>query len=211
MAKKVVTPAIRTVDEDTGEVIVTPEVSIEEATPAEVAKAMEKTIPFFKTPFNHNTDYESHRTGTEINQPTKTQQHLASETEISNILAKFTQTGELPNTGAPIYQDFAEEFDLQTNMVTSWEVEQAWNNLPAAVRNILKDPKTFVSYIDHCVEKGDLGPLRELGLAKAMEPPKTDPAAPITPGGGTPAPQSAQTPPAASQETKAGGKSDGPK
>jgi len=49
-----------------------------------------------------------------------------------------------------------EEHDLQTRMITGWEVEQAWNKLSAETRNILRDPQTFVEYIDHSLQTGDL-------------------------------------------------------
>jgi len=58
-------------------------------------------------------------------------------------------------------------------MITGWEVEQAWNKLSAETRNILRDPQTFVEYIDHSLQTGDLEGLRKLGLAK----PKIEPGA----------------------------------
>lgn len=157
--------------------------------------------PFFKTPWNHDRDAESDRTGLACNDKSKTQQQFAKEADINNILRKFLSTGELNLTGNPIYQDIEEEFDLQKQMVTAYEVEQTWNSLPVAVRNILKDPRTFADYVTHCLETGDLDPLRELGLANAKPP---EPA--ITPGGATQvaapspdgapsAPQTAATPP----------------
>jgi len=127
--------------------------------------------PLWKTPWNHDTDAEAARTGLSTTDVTKTQQHLAAETDINNILAKFIQTGHLPLTGDPIYQDLVEEHDLQTRMITGWEVEQAWNKLSAETRNILRDPQTFVEYIDHSLQTGDLEGLRKLGLAK----PKIEP------------------------------------
>lgn len=129
--------------------------------------------PFFKTPFNHDRDVESARTGLLCLDKSKTQQQFAAEADINNILAKFQNTGELNLVGTPVYQDAEQLFDLQDNMVTAHQVEEAWNALPTAVRNILKDPKTFADYIDHCVKAGDLEPLRELGLANPApaEPP----------------------------------------
>lgn len=144
--------------------------------------------PFFKTAHNHNRDVESLAHSQANNEPSKTQQQFAKDADINNILAKFQQTGELNLIGTPIYRDIAEEFDLQQKMVTAAEVEHAWNALSPEVRNTLRDPKTFADYVEHCLEVGDLEPLRKLGLAKP-EPPQpaivappvaTPPAAPPT-------------------------------
>lgn len=148
---------------------------------------------FWKTPWNHDRDAESNGTGLACNDKSKTQQQFAKDADINVILAKFLNTGELNLTGAPVYQNADKEFDLQDQMVTSHEVEQAWNDLPAAVRNILKDPKTFTDYVDHCVKTGDLDPLRELGLAnpKAPEPEIGGAPAPVPPEGAITAPKTA--------------------
>lgn len=128
--------------------------------------------PFFKTPWNHDRDAESLASALICLDPSRTQQQFAKEADINNILAKFLTTGELNQTGGPKYQDVEELLDLQDSIVTRHEVDLAWSELPAAVRNILKDPKTFTEYVTHCVQTGDLEPLRELGLAKgeAMAP-----------------------------------------
>lgn len=147
----------------------------------------------WKTPWNHDTDSESLSTALVCPEPSKTQQQFAADADINNILRKFMLTGELPNTTQPRYMDVDREFDLQNEMVTAYQVEEAWNALPVAVRNILKDPKTFADYVDHCLETGDLGPLVELGLAtkRPQEPPETRSAE-----GGTPAPTAEKPAPA---------------
>lgn len=142
--------------------------------------------PFFKTPFNHDRDNESLSTALECKDPSRTKQEFAKDADINVILAKFLQTGQIEGRpGAPTFGDAEETFDLQTAMVTSYEVEQAWEALPAKVRNTLRDPKTFADYITHCMQTGDLQPLRDLGLANPAPP---EPA--ITPGGApaTPSP-----------------------
>lgn len=146
--------------------------------------------PFFKTPHNHDTNKDALTSALYCKDKSKTQQHHAAEADINNILAKFIQTGELATTGNANYGDATKEFDLQNSIVTADQVEQAWNALTPQQRNTLRDPKTFVEYVEHCLETGDLEPLRELGLAKAVEPPPTPPKPP-TPSGGTPAPDPA--------------------
>lgn len=154
--------------------------------------------PQWKTPWNHDTSAESLATGTECRDPSKTQQSHMADADINNILRKFSQTGELPVTGIPQYMDIEEEFDLQERIVTQAEMLKAWEALPAVARNSLKDPQTFLAYIDHCRETGDLAPLVELGLADDVTPrgaPLQRPKAASKPpegGGDTP-----DTPPAA--------------
>lgn len=142
--------------------------------------------PFFKTPWNHDTDAESNAHAVSHMEESKTQQQFAKDADINEILRKFMNTGELPKGPAapPQYMDIPEEFDLQNQMVTAHQVQEAWQQLPAAIRATLT-PATFCDYVDHCVETGDLDPLRELGLAKAKETPKEPetpkPAAPPQP------------------------------
>lgn len=148
--------------------------------------------PFFKTPWNHDTDKEAASVRLACLDPSRTQQQFARDSDINNILAQFMKTGDpnLLGVGNPIYRDILEEFDLQSVIVTGWEAQNAWNALPAEVRNTLKDPQTFADYVDHCLERGDLEPLRALGLAPKLEPPvkptETSTASTSTPAG-TPA------------------------
>lgn len=123
--------------------------------------------PFWKTPWNHDRDAESASVRLECKDPSKTQQQFAKEADINVILAKFLKTGELNLSGAPTYVDIPDDSsDLQESIVTQYQVDQAWNELPAAARHAFKDPRVFLEYVDHCMKTGDLDPLRELGLAK---------------------------------------------
>lgn len=146
--------------------------------------------PFWKTPHNHDRDKESLAHGTACLDPSKTQQQFLKDADINTILAKFTQTGELPITGQATYGD-ADDRDLQDRIVTAWEVNEAWEKLSPEVRNTLRDPQLFVEYVEHCLKTGDVEPLQKLGLAPPPEPPKTDPEPPKPPAppvGGSPAP-----------------------
>lgn len=156
--------------------------------------------PQWKTPWNHDTDAESVATGFVNTEPSKTQQQFLKDSDINEILRKFHATGELPVTGPPNYLNTEKEFDLQDAIVTRAQVEEAWNALPAAVRNVLRDPKTFTDYVDHCLSTGDLDPLRELGLAKPKEAPPAppEPPKPAPPPGGSPAPDAGKEPPSGS-------------
>lgn len=179
------------VDEETGEVLAqSTSPTADEVVP--VLRAYE-TAPFFKTPWNHDTDAESRRTGLVCKDPTRCQQNMAHDADIKTIIGKFLNTGELPQAAQlPTYQNIEELADLQDVIVTSSQVEDAWAKFPAAVRNTLRDPKTFADYVEHCLAVGDLDPLRELGLAKPKPPeaPQASPGAPTAPpipGGSSPA------------------------
>lgn len=155
---------------------------------------------YWKTPFNHDTDHESRAFGLECKDDSKTQQQFAKDADINVILAKFLKTGELPHsTAAMEYRDVAEDaLDLQAQIVTGWEVDQAWNALSPEVRNTLRDPMTMTRYIQHCLETGDLEHLEELGLAisqakeQASPPGGTSSSSP-TPEGASDAPKTPPT------------------
>lgn len=154
--------------------------------------------PRFKTPWNHDTRAESLATATNKMEESRTQQQFLKDADINNILRKFLQTGELALTGKPTYQNVDEELDLLDRIITGDEVNTAWNALPTAVRAILKDPQQFVAYIEHCMETGDIEPLRELGLAKPLQtPPAPRGAGPEAepPSGSKTAPKEPQVPP----------------
>lgn len=178
-------PAI--LDTDTGELTIVRE---------KYSTIMRDAQPW-KTPWNHDTDAESLSTALITTEPTKCQQHMADEANINNILAKFMNTGELPLIGEPRYMDIEKEFDLQSELVTGWQVQEAWNKLSPEVRNTLKDPKTFCDYVEHCLERGDLDPLRKLGLAVSKDPPTPPPAPPEPPQPPSPPGGSLQPPTAA--------------
>lgn len=154
--------------------------------------------PFFKTPWNHDTEAESLACGLTCLDESKAQQQFAKDADINEILRKFMAGGDLPLTGQPRYMDVDREYDLQNEIVTGYEVQQAWDALPAAVRNILKDPKVFTEYVEHCLERGDLDPLIELGLAVDKTPKATpEPPKPPSPPGGAPDPSGGKAAPAA--------------
>lgn len=170
--------------------------NIDEVT-GEILGQAEET-PFWKTPWNHDRDAEARRTGLACKDKSLTQQQFAEEADINRIVAKFLETGIPPdNLGTPTFVTIEGDGsqDLQDVIVTQAQVDQAWNALPAAVRNILRDPATFVDYVDHCVKTGDLDPLRELGLAKQAESPPEPRSKEDQPKETSPPPKAPETPP----------------
>lgn len=128
--------------------------------------------PFWKTPYNHDTDAEAARTALHCKDPTKTQQHAKEESDINNIVDKFLKTGTLPQVPVPpTYENFGEIFDFQSAMNTIKAATDSFMALPGNIRaRFQNDPATFVAYVDHCHETGDLDPLREMGLAVPKAP-----------------------------------------
>lgn len=176
----------------------------------EVTREVIARVPsiYWKTPFNHDTDAESLATGLQCKDASKTQQQFAKDADINVILAKFFQTGELPHSTAAMgYRDVAEDaLDLQAQIVTGWEVEQAWAKLSPEVRNTLRDPLTFTRYVTHCLQTGDLDQLEELGLAVSQAKEQAAP-----PGGESPAPRPPEGAAAAPKTPPAGGSTEAPK
>lgn len=173
----------RVLNTETGELVEAPTSYITQPTPG----------PFFKTPFNHDRDKESDSSGLACRDPSKTQQQFLADADINNILKKFLDTRD-PTTipqiaGAPVYRDIEEEFDLQDQMVTAWDVEQAWNKLPVQARAILQTPERFVAWYDKCLEEGNVQGLRDIGLIPPEDPPTAPSGDPKASGGDTPAPQ----------------------
>lgn len=143
---------------------------------------------FWKTPYNHDTTIEAIRTGTSCKDESKTQQHQKEEADINTIVGRFLKTGQLPQVPVPpTYQNFGEIFDFQSAMDTIKAATDSFLALPANVRSRFEnDPAKFVAYVDHCLEREDLDPLREMGLAvpkgadpaQGAENPQTPPEAP---------------------------------
>lgn len=128
--------------------------------------------PFFKTPYNHDTTAEALQTALTCKDPSLAQQHMRDETDINTIVDRFLKTGNLPQIPVPpSYENFGEIFDFQSAMNTIKAATDSFMALPANVRGTFgHDPAKFVAYVDHCLETGDLDPLRDMGLAVPKAP-----------------------------------------
>lgn len=136
--------------------------------------------PFFKTPNNHDTLAEGRKTALYCEDASKTQQHLAAETDINNIVDKFLRTGEIKQIPLPpTFQDWGEdEFDFQAALNRVNQAKASFMMLPAEVRDAFhNDPGRFVSTVDDMLNEPDqarreqnLQTLRALNLAVAPGP-----------------------------------------
>lgn len=140
-----------------------------------------KGAPFWKTPWNHDTDLESLATGLECTDPTKTQQHMEEETDINKMIKKYG-IGAVMNAAPmpPTMQDFEEAFDMQESLDLIHQANQSFAKLPPEVRDyFMGDAAKFVAAVDNELAKGKPGldKLRAWGLAppEAPEPEPTPP------------------------------------
>lgn len=156
--------------------------------------------PFWKTPFNHNTDLEAIRTATFSYEPSLTQQHARDETDINLIVERFLKTGQMPQVAVPpTYADFtttADYHELQNHLA---ETNALFYKLPASVRaSFQNDPAQWVGEINERLADPtpqNLDYLRTMGMD--IPPAKREDAEPVEPKGGTtpgaPAPEPPKT------------------
>jgi len=103
------------------------------------------------------------------------QQHLAAETDINNIMAKYVRTGQFHHVSAKAaqYGDFSEVPDYKTAMEHIMAADALFMELPAKVRDRFNnDPAQFVEFT---TDPANIDEVRKLGLAPAApqepEPP----------------------------------------
>lgn len=138
---------------------------------------------FWKTPYNHSTEYEALRSATVNKEPSMTQQHQADEADINKIVQRYTQTGLMPQVPMPpTMQDFDDVWDFQTAMNTIAAAKHSFQQIAPEVRSRFdNDPARFVAYVDEALQSGKLDELRAWGMAVTQHeapPPETPPKAP---------------------------------
>lgn len=188
------------IDDETGEVLATEPLQPQYGIGAKkIADAMKKTMPLFKTPWNHDTNAASDQSATVTPEVTRTQLNQQKDADINTIVQNFLKTGELKTVPMPPQFSDLEELDFQEAMDQVNAAQRSFEALPARIRNAFQgDPVKFVAYVDHCIERGDVDPLKELQLVdlKVEEPAFEDRLAaaikkaqePTAPLGGSPAP-----------------------
>lgn len=176
MPKKIIKPEIRTLDKETGEIIVTPEVSIEEREPIDVLIRRGFKALFFKTPHNHNTLEAARHCATYSTGIGKCQAHQAAETEINGIMKRFGVTGVLPGSRTPpVYMDVPEDLDMQKAIHLVRAGEEEFMRQPAIVRAYFKnDMANYTATVNHMRKTGDKAGLQSLGLIPPDTPKPTE-------------------------------------
>lgn len=122
---------------------------------------MKKT--FHRSDGNYDMDEASNASGLSCPEPTRTQQHLAEETDINWIVKRYQQTGEVPQHQLPpLNADFHGQLDFREAMNLIVEARESFDSLPSEVRTRFhNNPAEFVDYMSN--EKNRDG-IREMGL-----------------------------------------------
>lgn len=163
---------------------------------------VDREMPQWKTPYNHDREFESDRTGLYCKDPSLTKQEFKEETDINVILERFTRSGEPPPMVLPEhFMDLTERtnyFDMARQIAVA---NEKFYLLPAATRaEFQNDPTRWADAVVQAVHLGDREYLAELGIDAPERPQAADPSP-----GATPAPEETKKP---SEAPKGAPKSD---
>lgn len=142
--------------------------------------------PFFKTPYNHNTEDESLRTATYCLDKTLTQQNFAEEAEINNIMRKFGATGQLPVPEMPpVYQYLGDRLDMPGMIALVERGHETFMQLPAEQRALFNnDMGRYVNEVNKAIERNDKEFLAKLKLSPEISDPPPSPQGDSSANGG---------------------------
>lgn len=148
----------------------------------------EADMPQWKTPWNHDTNFESDRTALYCDDESLTKQEFKEDADINTIIARFTRTGEPPPMALP--EHFMDITGKQTYEQISErlaEANAAFYTLPAATRSqFLNDPTRWADEVMKRLNKADGDGLKEIGVditIKQPEKPAPAPAGTANEGG----------------------------
>ena len=101
-----------------------------------------------RSAYTFDSDAVSNETALDCGDESVTQQCFKDECDINILLAKFAVTGQLPdNVRVPQFVDFEETFDFQSSMNVIRAAEEAFNAMPAEVRDRFQnDPGRFLEF-----------------------------------------------------------------
>lgn len=125
-----------------------------------------KDFPLWKTPYNHDTNFESDRTATFCPEESLTKQEFRDEADINTILKRFMRTGEIPPMALPEhFVDMTQQptyFDMHTRLA---EANAMFYNLPAEKRFAFQnDPTRWADAVVQATEVGNATALQNLGI-----------------------------------------------
>lgn len=167
----------------------------------------EKEFPIFKTPHNHDTNFESDRTALYCAEQSLTKQEFKEEVDINNIINRFLKTGEPPPM--PIPEHFTDVTGKQTYLEMHEKIAIANANFyrqPAALRaEFQNSPELWADAVLEAVNNRNATKLEHLGMTLDKKAPPDPPATP-TPPGGTPAPGLENAPPSGAKKAPSGAK-----
>lgn len=113
----------------------------------------------------------------------KTQQNFKEDTDVKNILEKYTRTGELPKFyKEPLYGDYSNVVDFQEAQNIIIKAKEQFEGLPSKIREKFSNsPEKFLEYMEsdgNIREKVDLGLLGPEALPVPNTPEPVQEAAP---------------------------------
>lgn len=152
-----------------------------------------RDFPQWKTPWNHDTNFESDRTALYCKDESLTKQEFKDETDINIILQRFLRTGEPPPM--PLPEHFADTSGKTSYFEMASKVAEANDRfylLPAEKRaEFANDPNRWADAVVTAVETNNRDQLAELGFEI---PPPTATGTPPAPGEASPAPTAPTAP-----------------
>lgn len=136
--------------------------------------------PFFRTPYNYDTNEASNETALECKDESRTLQSHAEDADINVIVKRFGLTGEMPQgLKAPMFGDFSEVTDYRTAIHAIQEADRSFMAMPAEHRERWQNsPQKFMEWIDNA---GNRAEAEKMGLViprpapEAAKPPETTP------------------------------------
>lgn len=156
-------------------------------------EVIEKEWPVWKTPFNHDTNFESDRTALYCPEESLTKQEFKESSDINVILDRFMRTQELPPMALPEhFADTTTQLTYHEAQTRLAEANAMFYRLDAQTRaEFLNDPSRWADAVVQAVQRQDADTLEKLGIdlaeEKAKAAAKSDP-----PSGDTPAPKTAK-------------------
>jgi phage internal scaffolding protein len=142
-----------------------------------------------------NFDQASDETGLKCLDKSLTKQSFAEEADINTIVRRFLLDGQMPNNvRMPTYGDFTNVTDYHTAMNAVAQANEAFDQLPAAVRlRFHNDPAEFVEF---CSNDENRQEAVKMGLVPPppIEPATTPSVEPDDKSGGVVPPPTAKAP-----------------
>ena len=135
-----------------------------------------------RSAYTFDSDVVSNETALDTGEDAVTQQCFKDECDINILLAKYAVTGQLPeNVRVPQYVDFEVAFDFQSSMNVIRAAEEAFNAMPAEVRDRFQnDPGRFLEFANDAANYEEA-----LKMGLAIKRPEK---AAVGPGNGLPGP-----------------------
>lgn len=153
-------------------------------------------MPVWKTPYNHDTNFESDRYALYTPEESRTKQEFKEDTDINVILDRFRRNaGEPPIILPEHFADTTTATSYYAMASKAAEANATFYQLPPEIRaDHLNDPARWADEVVKALQLEDRDKLNKLGIAtieRPQEPAQGDP-----PATGSPAGQTAQAAPA---------------